>query len=88
MADVRRMPRTVTKLPALLDGVEGVVLDTNPWGVFFAPSGYLKRSVGRLVRLGLNATVSLIASVRWEGWSTRHGCLGFGLNYVAVVSDG
>ena len=80
----RRMPRQPVLLPASVGGTAGMIRDINPWGVFFAPQGGLDHRASDTVQLALNCSASVLAKVRWSGWSSKHGCAGLGLEYVAA----
>ncbi len=78
----RRMPRRSVTLPGSADGVEGMMRDINPWGVFFAPQDKLDRQASDTVQLSLGHAAFVSAKVRWSGWSDKHSCFGLGLEYV------
>lgn len=65
---------------------EGAVCDLTPEGTFLTPFGKNAEQIreGDTVWIVIELDGErhpLSATVRWHGWSARHGCAGFGLQF-------
>lgn len=89
----RRVQRRLTSWLAQcrIEGlvIAGSVLDISAHGAFFSPDGQqVPLAIGQVVAIAFEsepnlAGIDLPCRVRWVGYSSAHGCVGVGLEFVS-----